>query len=896
VKITAELSTALAGRYAVEREIGRGGMAVVYLARDTKHDRLVAVKVLNPELGAMLGAERFLSEIKTTATLQHPNLLPLFDSGEANGLLYYVMPYLDGESLRARLVREQQLPIEDAVRIATGIANALSYAHARGVIHRDLKPENVLLQHGQPVVLDFGVALAVRNAAEGRKTQTGMSVGTPQYMSPEQAAGEKVIDSRADIYALGALTYEMLAGDPPHTGPSAQVIVSRVMAGDIRPVTVARPSVPAHVANAVHRALARVPADRFATAVEFAQALVVSAPALPTAATAQLPAARADWRRRVAVPALALAGVFAMMAAWAFSRPEPTPPVSRYRVELPQGQRIGDLPWGALAVSPDGSRLVYAGENRRLFVRSRDQLAPAELPGTDLAFNPFFSPDGSRLGFMSGQPGRGEIRAMSLSGGPPVTVTTTDVGGPGATWGYDGFIYYDASGVAPLRRVSENGGQSEVVSTLDAAAGELQHVWPDALPNKRGVLMTINRGGPGVNVSRSDDIAVLDLATRRHKVLVRGVYARYAASGHILYVTADGVLMGVRFDQDRLEITGAPVALLEGVNIRPVGGGVDMTISRSGTLWYGTGVSMSRQRRIFWAARDGAFSEVDPAWTGDFESLAISPDGTQLAVSIAEGGSEHIWVKRLGRLPGPISKLTHERSNTAPRWDSAGRRVLFASRYSAESDLRATLADASGPPTILRSDVFITDGRWSPDGRWLIYGGRAPSMRVFREDIFGIRPGRDSAPVPLAATDFSERNGSVSPNGRWLLFEANPTGRYEVYVRPFPNTSASLTQVSTGGGTVPEWSRDGREIFYANGKSELARVAVRPGAPFAVGEPSTLFSLDRVADWDVAPDGRIIMIRALEGEQASQLVVVENFFQELRQKANGAAAPTSSAR
>jgi len=248
-------------------------MAVVYLARDTKHDRLVAVKVLNPELGAMLGAERFLSEIKTTGTLHHPNLLPLFDSGEANGMLYYVMPYLEGESLRARLEREQQLPVDDAVRIAAGIASALSYAHTHGVIHRDLKPENVLLQHGQPVVLDFGIALALRNAADGRKTQTGISVGTPQYMSPEQAAGEKVIDARADIYALGALTYEMLAGEPPHTGRSAQAIIAKVMVGDVRPVTALRPSVPTHVASAVERALSRVPADRFSTAGDFAAAI-----------------------------------------------------------------------------------------------------------------------------------------------------------------------------------------------------------------------------------------------------------------------------------------------------------------------------------------------------------------------------------------------------------------------------------------------------------------------------------------------------------------------------------------------------------------------------------------------------------------------------------------------
>ena len=385
MKITAELSAALAGRYVVEREIGRGGMAVVYLARDTKHDRLVAVKVLNPELGAMLGAERFLSEIKTTATLHHPNLLPLFDSGEANGLLYYVMPFLEGESLRTRLEREQQLPIEDAVRIATGIANALSYAHAHGVIHRDLKPENVLLQHGQPIVLDFGIALAVRNAAEGRRTQTGISVGTPQYMSPEQAAGEKHIDARADIYALGALTYEMLAGEAPHTGPSAQAIITKVMSAEPRPVTASRPSVPPYIASAVQRALARVPADRFPSAAEFARALEHNAAGMAVTASppgsiaspgtvVDLPAARGS-DARWAVGGLVIAALASALAVWALFRPVPDRPSRQLVVNLPQLSRVGNP-----VLSPTGTAVAFTGDGR-LWIRFLDESRRTSVGG-----------------------------------------------------------------------------------------------------------------------------------------------------------------------------------------------------------------------------------------------------------------------------------------------------------------------------------------------------------------------------------------------------------------------------------------------------------------------------------------------------------------------------------
>src|SRR5213595_4280660 len=268
-----QLSTALAGRYEIEREIGAGGMATVYLARDVKHDRRVALKVLTPELGAVLGAERFLSEIRVTANLQHPNLLPLFDSGEAAGLLFYVMPFVEGESLRARLAREKQLPVNEAIRIATAVASALDYAHRHGVIHRDLKPENILLHEGQPLVADFGIALAVSNAGGARITQTGLSLGTPQYMSPEQATGDRVIDGRTDIYSLGAVLYEMLTGDPPHTGSTAQAIIAKVLTDKPRSVRLSRDTVPRHVEAAVECALAKLPADRFATALEFIDAL-----------------------------------------------------------------------------------------------------------------------------------------------------------------------------------------------------------------------------------------------------------------------------------------------------------------------------------------------------------------------------------------------------------------------------------------------------------------------------------------------------------------------------------------------------------------------------------------------------------------------------------------------
>jgi serine/threonine-protein kinase len=290
------LGSALEGRYTIDREVGRGGMATVYLARDVRHHRRVALKVLNPELGAVLGTERFLAEIEVTANLQHPNLLPLFDSGEADGLLFYVMPFVEGESLRARLEREKQLPVEEAVRIATAIAGALDYAHRRKVIHRDLKPENILMQEGQPLIADFGIALAVSNAGGARITQTGLSLGTPQYMSPEQATGDRVVDGRTDIYSLGAMLYEMLVGDPPHSASTSQAIIAKVLTEKPARTRAGRPTVPPHIDAAIARALEKLAADRFSTAKEFADALdakdAVASTAVPVEPAAPLSARR----------------------------------------------------------------------------------------------------------------------------------------------------------------------------------------------------------------------------------------------------------------------------------------------------------------------------------------------------------------------------------------------------------------------------------------------------------------------------------------------------------------------------------------------------------------------------------------------------------------------------
>ena len=718
-------------------------------------------------------------------------------------------------------------------------------------------------------------------------TETGLSLGTPHYMSPEQATAEKEITGRSDVYSLASVLYEMLTGAPPHVGASAQQIIMKIITEQAAPVTKLRKAVPENVAAALAKALEKLPADRFETAAAFGAALNNAGFTSATSHGARAGVAvTAGWRQRAAVPALIVAGLLALTTAVMTWHPSPPTAVSRYHVDLPAGKRLGTTQWSPFSVSPDGSNLVYSGESGRLWIKSRDQLEPVELPGTEGAFNPVFSPDGSQIGFMSGTAGNADIKVMPVTGAPPTTVTSTGVGGPGVAFGHDGYIYFDASGVGPLMRVRATGGAPEAVSVRDSSNGELQHTWPDPLPNGRGVLMVIDRGGPGTNMSTTNDIAVLDLKTHKHHVIARGILARYVSSGHVLFVTPTGVLMVAPFDQDRLETTGPTVALLEGVSIRRGGGAVELAISRSGTLWYGTG-SVYMERDASWVTRAGASSPIDDGWTGAFNSLAISPDGSRLAVSILETSGEQIWIKRL--VPkGALSKLTFDGMNGAPAWKPDGTELLYVSRFIQSHNLFLVRADGGSPkPTsVMRGNSRVWAASWSKDGRWIVVEtfGQLDMMGIGR-DISALRVGSDSAPMALVNSPFAERQPSLSPDGRWLLYEASQTGRMEVYVRPFPKTSEAVYQLSDAGGTNPKWSRDGREIFYANASADLIRVAVTPGSTFAFTDPRVLFSLRGVVDWDVMPDGqRFVVIRERASQQKSKLVVVENFADELRRK------------
>ncbi|HSQ32001.1 MAG TPA: protein kinase, partial [Gemmatimonadaceae bacterium] len=672
---TDTLTTALADRYAIERQIGEGGMARVFLARDLRHNRSVALKVLRPDLGAVVGVDRFQAEIEVTANLQHPNLLPLFDSGIAGDLLFYVMPYVEGESLRARLEREKQLPVDEAVRIATAVAGALDYAHRHGVIHRDLKPENILLQEGQPLVADFGIALAISNAGGARITQTGLSLGTPQYMSPEQATGDRAIDARTDIYSLGALTYEMLTGEPPHIGSTAQAIIARVLTERPRSVRATRATVPEHVDAAVDKALEKLPADRWATARDFAEALAGMRQVVRTTSTLPTGGARSPVRHAAharEVVGWTLAAAFAGVSAWfgfRATRPGPTAASAEFEVSLPEGFALPiDGAAASIALARDGRTLVFVGRakgapHHMLYSRRIGERYVQEIRGTEDGLSPVFGPDGKEVVFAvrsAGGGGIGTVKRIDLAGGVPRTLIDSGTVNGQLSWREGSQVVTTAAG-GGLALVDAETGASSVLTRPDST-----HTlgFPDVLPGGRAALVTIKATKAGVDSSMLGVVTIPDGKVTRFGI--HGLEPHYSPTGHIVYATAARLLEAVPFDARALRVTGSPVTLTSNVG-GGSGGAVPFAVADNGTLAFIQGrstivgqvepviVNRAGERRLIGAA------------AGVYASPRVSPDGKQVAYAAGEAlnaaellGSD-IW--RMDVSTGQTSRLTTNRSS-----------------------------------------------------------------------------------------------------------------------------------------------------------------------------------------------------------------------------------------
>ncbi len=894
-----QLAAALADRYRVERELGAGGMATVYLAHDPRHGREVALKVLRPELAAVIGAERFLAEIRTTATLQHPHILALFDSGRAgNGatgaeFVYYVMPFVEGESLRDRLGRERQLPVDEAVRIAREVADALEYAHQKGIIHRDIKPENILLHGGHALVADFGIALAASRSEGGsRLTETGMSLGTPHYMSPEQAMGERDITGRSDVYALGCVLYEMLAGEPPFTGPTPQAIVARMMTEEPRRLTLQRKSIPPHVEAAVNAALEKLPADRFPSAAAFAAALEGASLArtVPMAGAAARATRAAPRARPAPMILLAAAGLVALLAfgfgRWLPGRGGATSARSAHAsILLPDGYEVGATQLDPVAISRDGSRIAYVGQKDgkdRIFVRLLEAAEATPLDGTEGGSGPFFSPDGQWLGFFAGS----KLRKITVSGAGLQTLADAPFH-RGGDWGDDGFIYFAPTNVGGIWRVPEGGGAATEVTRLDPSTGEISHRWPRRIPGTQSLLFAAWTG-PGDD---EHHVAAQALGAPGHALLVRGGDApRYAGGSGLLLYTRRGQLFTAPWRPSAPDLGKAvPVAVAERPNdgLGNEGCG-NYAVSDDGTLAYLSAEGTYNAHRLVWISRGGVITPL-PLPERAYENVAISPDGGRAVLQVREG-TTRLWIYDFAR--ATLTPLgTGPGSSQAPLWTPDGTRVIYRGTRQGSRNLYWIPVDGSGDEERLttKPGVIQTPTSVSADGRTLLFDEVGPAEPEGGM-TWVVRLDGDRTPRRLFPSAQSVHDGQLSPDGRWVAYEGTVASRREVFVAPFSG-AGERRLVSTDGGTEPLWSRDGRELFFQNG-SRLLGVTVTPGASFAASPPRIVHegrffrTITGNTSYGLTRDGaRFLRIQPVGQQPAiTHVELVLNWFQALKRR------------
>ncbi len=873
------LTAALADRYRVERELGQGGMATVYLAYDLRHGRDVAIKVLHPDLGAALGGDRFLAEIRTTARLQHPHILPLLDSGDAGGLLYYVMPVVTGDSLRVRLTRERQLPIPEAVRIAREVASALDYAHRHGVIHRDIKPENILLHDGRAMVMDFGIALAVSAAAGGRMTETGLSLGTPHYMSPEQATAEKEITARSDQYSLASVLFEMLAGDPPFVASAAQAVIMKIITEPAQSVTTRRKNVPANVDAALAKALEKLPAARFENAKAFADALGNATYA--HARGGETPAASRRSRTATYL-AWAVAAVATVAAVAGWMRRTPEQPLRRFDLSLGALTKANNTD---VVISPDGSMLamtaIVGGEPAIYVRRLGEDPDFRKLAGTESGVGPEFSPDNQWIVFTKTSD-RSLVKVLTTGGGAVTLMTGGKVVPTYPHWGSNGQIVFRGP---------------TGIFYIDATGGE-----PVPIPKVTGRNPFMLPDGSGVLYDMAGHVELYDFERDTSVVLIPGgSHAVYVPTGHILYATADNGLFAVSFDLAQRRVVGAPVRVLERVGTH---------VDARGYSVSATGVVVQYDA----PPRAGDLSTnrlliVDPGRGVDTVRLPpgrrlrprFSRDGRSLAREVFADAAARTDIYTHDMVTGTYTQLTFDGDNDQPSWSPDGKRIVFDKANlvgSGGEDLFIKPSDNSAPErrvTTRASAGEVADAQWIDDTT-LLFDARVPGREY---DIFTVSTDSGSVPVPYLQSPFGEWEPALSPDRKLLAFGSNESGRAaQVWMRDFPAPQGKWN-ISRGAGAVPRWSPDGRYVYFWRGTPHpladtLFRVRVdrTPGVVIHAPEMVAAINADGPQNWDLHPDGRRFIVAVAAAEPATapgaagvpqeRYLIHQNWFGELR--------------
>jgi len=888
------------GSYQIEAWIGAGGMGEVYKALDTKLNRQVAIKILLPAVADDPDRlARFSREAQLLALLNHPHIAQIHGLEDAGGLHALVMELIDGPTLADRIA-QGPIPVDEALRVAAQIAEALEAAHEQGIIHRDLKPANIKVREdGTVKVLDFGLAKAIDPASSAGvgavstparavlATQAGVIIGTAAYMSPEQARGRPV-DRRADLWAFGAVLYEMLTGRTAFPGETVSDTIVAIL--EREPDWNALPAaVPLPVRTLIRRSLAKDRRQRIAD-ISVAQ-FVLQDPATGPPMTATSAARPSLWRRMTMPSGMWLIGVAMSGAAfWYATRAVPSPRVSRFLITPPGATAltVSGL-FRDLALTPDGTRLVYVGANgASLFVRPFDQLDATPLTGLNAAFGPFVSPDGQWVGVFDGAAAPA-LKKVAITGGAVVTLGRPDGPTRGASWAADDTIIFATINEATgLQRITAAGGEPTVLTRPNRAGGEADHVWPEILPGSQAVVFTITSTTGRLDQAQ---VAVLDLRTGTQTVLIRGGSdAHYVSSGHLVYA-AEGTLKAVAFDLARLAVVGSATTVLPQVQTSATGA-ANAVVAANGTMVYVPGgVANGIRNSLVWVDRRGQETAM-PAPPRSYVYPRLSPNGSRLAFFISDQELD-IWLWDLSR--PTLTRVTFDAGlESYPVWAPNGRQLFFSTERGGPRNIFAQAADGTGVPARLtESDNAQFPTSVSPDGTRLVFTEMA-SATAPAGDVLQLRLDGRHTVTPLVQTPFSERNGEVSPDGNWLAYEADDSGRYEIYVRPFPDVTRGLWQVSTEGGTRPLWARSGQELFYLAPTGALMRVGVGRGPMWGATEPTKLFegrygppAFHTGRTYDVSHDGqRFLMIKnnapGDPNATPASMVVVLNWTEELK--------------
>ena len=877
------------GPYEILSAIGAGGMGEVYRARDTRLNRIVAIKVLPAHLADRAELrERFDREAKTIASLNHPHICVLHDIGHEDGTDYLVMEYIEGETLAQKLTKGA-LPLEQTLQYAIEIADALDKAHRKGITHRDLKPGNIMLTKTGTKLLDFGLAKLKQEAApvsvqlsdlptaSDPLTAQGTIVGTLQYMAPEQVEGKEA-DARTDIFAFGVVVYEMATGKKAFEGKSQASLMAKILETDPPSMTTLAPMTPPILDRIVKKCLAKDPDDRWQSARDICEQLRwISDSDVKSAASAPR-VARSDTTRKWmwAVGGFAVLALVLIAGVVYFRRTPVELRAIRFTVSPPEKQDfpVLDNNPSFLSVSPDGTKLAFVTITEghyKLWLRDLDSQTAQALPGTEEAWAPFWSPDSRSIAFTAGT----SLKKVSISGGIVETITSLP-GNGGGTWNQDGVILFVPSLNSAVLRVSSAGGSPTPVTSLDGSTKQIGHQWPQFLPDGRHFLYSAWGSNP-----EDDAIYAGSLDSKESKRILKAHSSPlYSPPGYLMFVRG-GTLLVQQFDPDRLELKGDAVPIAEHVQFNAVSGRAAVAVSENGVLAYRL-MPASAQFKLVWVDRKGA-EQALAAPLHTYRNPRLSPDGQRVAVTIDESGSQE-WLLDTGR--GSLSRLTLEGTyNGGSAWSPDGKRITFGSDRAGPRNLFWQPSDGSGnAERLLTDDRVQVASSWSPDGQNLAFEQTSPNTGW---DIFVFRLS-DRKAEPFLQTRANEIAPRFSPDGRWIAYASDESGRYEVYVQPFPGPGGKW-QISTQGGTEPVWARSG-ELFYRNGdKLMVAETTTHPN--FSAGNPKLVFeqryaAYQTLPDYDVSADGqRFLFTKSGEEAQArSEINVVVNWPEELKQK------------